>query len=43
MQNVLLPLNFNRSFASISYRFTVTASYLSKVAHFNLPHQDHLH
>ena len=30
--------NFSRNYASIPYRFWVIASYLSKVADFNLPH-----
>ena len=31
-------VNFNRNHASILYRFRAIASYLSKVANFNLPH-----
>jgi len=30
--------NFNRNYAAILYRFRDIASYLSKVADFNLPH-----
>jgi len=30
--------SFNKNYAAILYRFRDTASYLSKVADFNLPH-----
>jgi len=30
--------NTNRNYVSVLYRFRVIARYLSKVAHFNLPH-----
>jgi len=36
--STMSPFNFNRNYVSILYRFRGTASYLSKVANFYLPH-----
>jgi len=36
--NVVFLFDFNRNYASILYRFRISASYLPKVPHFNLLH-----
>jgi len=38
IERIRLPIRLNRNHASTEHRFRVIASYLSKVADFNLPH-----